>query len=465
MVVFGFTRGIEIPTIPISRTSKAPPHSIAADHIAPSSTYFCPLATSARPSTLDPGDLSSYTKLETTSSEFVLSIAYAHSSCNQFRVKISRTDPTICAFAKGQVLSSDPETQAYIMNELGPDTFQLRVDGAERLVLDKPERFDASLCAYEFDFRLNTPGVVWLSGLLLFKGFGGFDEINTGSPECLPFLSPILSSKPNSFDPLLLTPAPPSSPSACTGPEPIIGTYVTSALPSILYPPEALPVGKKSLTAGVYDFVPSDCTFQHDGLRFKDHSSCLKEDRGVYFTGDSNARVMYDALLQRLEGFDSILQFSEDMPRKSANLKNLHMEFRSDSTLEYTGNVDCAFVRDFSSFVVSSGVPQTCDSASVTAYFAKLLSIFATLPILVKECLPPDAPPPVFVYLNTPAFWYPQDVGLDPFECRTPPRLEYWNKIAGKIARESGWSLVDVFSLTKPFAIETRNLDGDLCAI
>lgn len=53
--------------------------------------------------------------------------------------------------------------------------------------------------------------------------------------------------------------------------------------------------------------------------------SCLKEDRGVYLTGDSNARVMYDALLQRLEGFDSILQFSEDMPRKSANLKNLHM--------------------------------------------------------------------------------------------------------------------------------------------
>lgn len=336
MVVFGVTRvsaelrselarllifknkGIEIPTLPVSRTSKAPGHLVAADLIAPSSTYFCPLATSARPSAIDTGDLSSYTKLETTSSEFVLSIAYAHSSCNQFRVKISRTDPTICAFAKGQVLSSDPETQGYIMNELGPDTFQLRVDGAERLVLDKPERFDVSLCAYEFDFRLNTPGVVWLSGLLLFKvgpslrlpdhqahvpsslqGFGGFDEINTGSPgtpqghldatsqqlfpspvqltlctkECLPFLSPVLSSKPNSFDPLLLALAPPSSPSACTGPEPIVGTYVTSALPSILYPPEALPVGKKSLTAGVYDFVPSDCTFQHDGLRFKDHSS------------------------------------------------------------------------------------------------------------------------------------------------------------------------------------------------
>ena len=135
--------------------------------------------------------------------------------------------------------------------------------------------------------------------------------------------------------------------------------------------------------------------------------------------------------------------------------------------LENTTNVDCDFVGNFQSFVVSTGAHQAfnlCETTSATVYLASLLTLFSTLPRLVTECLPPESPPPIFVYLNTPAFWYPQDFELDHFECRTQPRLEYWNKMAGKLARENGWSLVDVFSLSKPFAIETRNLDGNHCA-
>ena len=180
------------------------------------------------------------------------------------------------------------------------------------------------------------------------KNFAGFDEVHTSSPSghldltaqqllpsplqlslcregCLPFISPILSSKPNSFDPLHLTPPSDSSPQACTGPDPIAGTYVSASIPSVLYPPAVLPFSKATLTAGLYDFVPSDCTFQHDGLRFHDHSSCLRQERGVFFTGDSHARAMYDVLLHRFEGNDSILQLSAKMPEKSARLQNLRL--------------------------------------------------------------------------------------------------------------------------------------------
>ena len=121
--------------------------------------YFCPLASAPRPSTpFTPGSLSTYELLESNLDDFTMSIAYAHSACNQFRVKIQRTDQSVCHKAKDQKVSDDRATQEYIRTRLGPDTFQLRVDGAERLVVDTPSHFDSSECTYEYDFRLSTPG-------------------------------------------------------------------------------------------------------------------------------------------------------------------------------------------------------------------------------------------------------------------------------------------------------------------
>ena len=90
-------------------------------------------------------------------------------NCNQFRIKITRTDKSVCHHAKNQRVSIDPVMQKHITKNLGPDTFQLRVDGAERLVVDVPEHYSADDCSYEFDFRLSTPGAIWLFVTRLYK--------------------------------------------------------------------------------------------------------------------------------------------------------------------------------------------------------------------------------------------------------------------------------------------------------
>ncbi|KAK4699932.1 hypothetical protein P7C70_g6322, partial [Phenoliferia sp. Uapishka_3] len=64
---------------------------------AKDSPYFCPLVTSPRPSSpLTSTSLSPFLPLESTLPEFEISLAYATSACNQFRIKIVRTEPEVC---------------------------------------------------------------------------------------------------------------------------------------------------------------------------------------------------------------------------------------------------------------------------------------------------------------------------------------------------------------------------------
>lgn len=65
-------------------------------------------------------------------------------------------------------LNEDPATVEWI-RKLGPDTFQLRVDGAERFVVDEPSRYDPERCEYYFDFPLSNSGAVWLNGIHFYE--------------------------------------------------------------------------------------------------------------------------------------------------------------------------------------------------------------------------------------------------------------------------------------------------------
>ena len=152
-------------------------------------------------------------------------------------------------------------------------------------------------------------------------------QLNLCDSTCLPYVSPLLSADPYVFDtrhPHQLTTQAKVMP-ACTGADPIPGSYVASSLPSILFPPVSLPMTESRPTAGLYDFVPTDCSFQHDVLRFRNHNSCLEKKEGILFIGDSHARAAYDALLHRLSGDDTVVQLSEKIPAKSADLGNLHL--------------------------------------------------------------------------------------------------------------------------------------------
>lgn len=106
-------------------------------------------------------------------------------ACNQFRVRIERTDRTVCHRARDQKVSEDQLLQEHITRSLGPDTFQLRIDGAERLAVDTPSHFDSETCTYEFDVRLSTPGTVWLNPVRLFKDYDGFFDLHVNEVRFL----------------------------------------------------------------------------------------------------------------------------------------------------------------------------------------------------------------------------------------------------------------------------------------
>ena len=121
-------------------------------------------------------------------------------------------------------------------------------------------------------------------------------------------------------------------------------------------------------------------------------------------------------------------------------------------------------MRSFTSVIVSTGAHQACwacERTPTTALEVQLSTLFSTWATLGPKCLPPGSPAPKLIYMNSPAFWYPAShYRLD---CRTGPRLEHWNRVAGRLAIESGWSVVDTFAHSRPFAIDTFLLDGVHC--
>lgn len=113
--------------------------------------------------------------------EFNISIAYAPAACNQFRVKVTRTDPSICSLARDGRVSASPAEQEYITKIVGPDTFSIRVEGAERFAMSTPTRYSREECSYEYDVRLNTPGTVWLIGFRMFQVGLFFRSVKSGT--------------------------------------------------------------------------------------------------------------------------------------------------------------------------------------------------------------------------------------------------------------------------------------------
>lgn len=130
--------------------------------------YTCPLASSPRPTApFHSGSLSYFHQVERHHRDFDISIAYSLDACNQFRLKIKRNDVSVCHHPVK--VSNNAVEQDYATKVLGPDTFELRIDGAERFAMSTPSRFSKVKCEYEYDVRLNTPGAVWLTGTHIFE--------------------------------------------------------------------------------------------------------------------------------------------------------------------------------------------------------------------------------------------------------------------------------------------------------
>jgi hypothetical protein len=93
---------------------------------------------------------------------FALSLCHDSARCNEFTLRISRTDSTSCrALEDGpRQLSLDADLDARIRRELGPDAFEIRTDGAERW--GSAEAVYEGDCSWRFDVQLRAAGLVWL---------------------------------------------------------------------------------------------------------------------------------------------------------------------------------------------------------------------------------------------------------------------------------------------------------------
>lgn len=101
------------------------------------------------------------TPLTGPSASFLVSVCRdAKAPCNQFSVRIRRSDQTACAEAEQAGPRVKSAGLADVLRANGPDTFLLRTNGAQRWVTEKAV-YEGS-CTYRFDVTLHNGGTVWL---------------------------------------------------------------------------------------------------------------------------------------------------------------------------------------------------------------------------------------------------------------------------------------------------------------
>lgn len=279
---------------------------------------------------------------------------------------------------RGKPAEGEHEVEAFIREKLGPDSFNLQVEGAERVALEIPSDYKGD-CRYLYRFRLNNAGKVWLNASWTYTDFEAFKEVD--SPEgsrhkpdiflqpllaqpleldlcadrCTPFVpsrlgsasftppivrapitSSLLSSTAFHFghsSPRRLS-SPPNSPhlssslpSCHTLPRPLDGSYVPSPYLDLVHPPFPVPLDARFTrpTAGLYSFVPNGCEWKHAGRRFVDHTSCITGQHNAFLIGDSHARAVFDVVKHRLEGNDDVATVSSKALSKSAHIGNLYL--------------------------------------------------------------------------------------------------------------------------------------------
>jgi hypothetical protein len=84
-----------------------------------------------------------------------------HRPCNVFAIDIHRTDAEECRKAESRTnMTTDAGILRYLKEELGPDTFMLRVSGGQRWT-SEAARYRGD-CRWRFDVTLSNGGDMWL---------------------------------------------------------------------------------------------------------------------------------------------------------------------------------------------------------------------------------------------------------------------------------------------------------------
>lgn len=277
---------------------------------------------------------------------FDMELCYSSHSCNEFTFRIKRTNSTACMESEGAPDPSlDPELSKWIKENRGPDAFLVRTDGAERFATVS-DSYEGN-CSYAFDIRLKNPGTLYLQAWWTFsvslafhcclkrpltyqdrQNYQAYSDTDDAWPEqhlslldspitldicqsnCVPITPARLLpnattiSIPSTSDVDVALPA-------CSGSDPIRGSYLPAHPLDILYPPITLPQGRNYPIVGRYNFIPESCQWRHAGTRFSNRiEQCTEKKRKILFVGDSHGRVAWDVMIHRLSGHQDILTLS-----------------------------------------------------------------------------------------------------------------------------------------------------------
>jgi hypothetical protein len=95
---------------------------------------------------------------------FALELCHDPHLCNTFTLRIMRTDKDLCTEIEDPArrLSEEDVLDRWIKEIVGPDAFEIRTDGAERV--GSTEAIYEGECQYRFDVQLRNAGPVYLSG-------------------------------------------------------------------------------------------------------------------------------------------------------------------------------------------------------------------------------------------------------------------------------------------------------------
>ncbi|ORY88433.1 hypothetical protein BCR35DRAFT_329977 [Leucosporidium creatinivorum] len=294
------------------------------------------------------------------------------------------------------------------------------------------DSYDPLKCEYHYDFTLINAGPIWMNVTHLYEDYSSFLELSS-PPQSRPkphMLSrPLLSSAPIRLNlcastcapytpPTLLTAAPaiglpPPKLASCKNHDSynathggeLEGGYVPSPQLDLIHPPLPLPLDQKHsrATTGLYTFVRPHCAslaphLQHDGLRLRNHTSCLREGGGgggvrhrALIIGDSHGRAVFDVSVWRVLRGEKGVALSSP---KALSKKEERGVGGWDPYL--TSGFSCDYLKQFDSITISAGTHTAAWNCPTTStHVTHLRSILHTWPRLLTQCLstPPLTPP------------------------------------------------------------------------
>ncbi|GAA5981531.1 hypothetical protein JCM11641_004088 [Rhodosporidiobolus odoratus] len=476
--------------------------------------YHCPDPRIPRPTAaISSRYFSAPLTLPSASLNFSLSLSYSTNICNAFDLVVSRTSSEHCQNMESSINPADdnPQLEKWIRGNLGPDSFLVQVEGAERIAFETASQYLGD-CNYLYQVRANNAGRMWLNVTQTYEDYNAFLEgdfaeqsrpqppllmrpitpspleLDLCSSQCTPFVplrlgppssipamirpSSSVSSLSHLFSAFFTSSSPRTTeetsvalPSCHDVDDPVDGSYIPSNPLDLIHPRYPVPLDHRYTrpVAGLSTFIPSGCQYTHAGQRFRDHTACITKKHNAFLMGDSHARGLLDIVAHRLEGNDSVVEGSPKALSRKAHVGNLFMiaytlsRFFRDPFL--TAEPACDYISKFDSIAISTGTHQICWNCPRTSTLLRSLTkTLTTWPRLIRSChaLRSSHKNPTLIFLTMPSF-HPQ---LHNHDCRTGPRLEYTNERIKEVAEENGWEVVEVGKRVRPVAVDQIVGDG-----